>query len=315
MIRPQAREELLGTSAKEVARTVAKRAIARKNDPRVVWGLPHFSDGLNIILGGIHKTEMTVLTARPSVGKTQFFVHETEGVTSHLETPTGKQEYPDGDAKVILCESTKEIFVQRWACIRAQVPSKRVLSGTIRNYPEQWDRFMEELEYISNLPVRYLDEPKSIHDIIRFLDDGKTVWWGLDHIQVCPYLPGKANDNSIGVLTAITTELANAAKSIAPGLVLAHTPREVDKREDRRPRLGDIKGSSSIEGAARVVLGMYTDRIYLKLDPSEMNTPYVIEVQVLKNNNGGGVGQVVDLKFDPRTGLFTDISEIISEED
>ena len=42
-----------------------------------------------------------------------------------------------------------------------------------------------------------------------------------------------------------------------PGLVLAHTPREVDKREDRRPRLGDLKGGSALEGDARVVLGLY----------------------------------------------------------
>lgn len=305
----------IGTPSREVARAVAERAKARMADPRAIWGIPWPWGGLNKLTGGIHKTELTVKTARPSVGKTQALVHVGDEVSNYLLTPEGKAEHPGEVAKIILGESTKEIYMQRWACIRAQVSSKRVMNGTLRNYPEQRDRFFRELEYISKLPILYLDEPKSIKHIIDFLEDGKTAWWGLDHLQVCPYLPGRPNDNSIGVLTPLITELANAAKSIAPGLVLAHTPREVDKREDRRPRMGDIKGASSVEGAARVVLGMYTDRIYQKVSPEDANKPYIVELQLLKNNNGGGTGQTVDLLFHPRTGIFEDISNITGEED
>lgn len=306
----------LGTPGKAVAREVYRQAMARYNDPRAIWGMPHFGEGLNTLTGGIHKTSLQVWTARPSVGKTQFMVHEAESVTTFLETPLGQQEFPDGEAKIVLCESTKEIFVQRWACIRAGVRSKRVQSGKIREFPDEWDRFTEQLEIISNLPISYLDDPRSIDHITDFLNDGKTVWWGLDHIQVCPYQPGRANDNSIGVLTAITNELANAAKSIAPGMVLAHTPRDIDKREDKRPMLGDIKGSSSIEGAAREVFGLYTDRIYRDVPPEDAYKPYVVEVRVLKNNiNGLGVGRTVDFLFNPLTGQFIDVSEIAREED
>jgi replicative DNA helicase len=184
------------------------------------------------------------------------------------------------------------------------------MNGSIRNYPEQAERFMEELRYIARLPVKYLDDAKTLDDVMGFLSSNHTAWWGMDHIQTCPYMPGKPNDGDVRVLTVIANNLAAVAKSVAPGLVLAHTPREVDKREDRRPRLGDIKGSSSIEGAARVVLGAYTDRIYQKVPPEELNRPYMVELQVLKNNNGPGVGQVVDLMFHPKTGQFDDVSEL-----
>lgn len=305
-----------GVSIKEASLAVAKRAKERMADPRAVWGLPYPFPGLNIALGGIHKSEMTILTARPSMGKTQTMVQTAESVTEYLLTEEGQREYPRGRVKLVLCEGTQSEFTLRWACLRSGVSKRLIETGRLRDYPEKRAAFMRELEGISNLPVDILEDVHGLDQIERFLtntEKGLTAWWALDYAQKCPVSPNKPNDGSAGCVQLVSGRLSLLAKNVAPGLVLSHTPRDVDKREDRRPRLGDLKGGSSLEGDARVVLGLYAERVYQKLSEADLGKPSPAELLILKNNNGGGTGRTIDLIFQPKKGAFTDVSDLIAE--
>ena len=301
-------------SARDAAIAVAERMKARMADPRRVWGQPYPYDTLNTILGGIHPSEMTILEARPSGGKTQTMVQTAESVTTNLLTDEGQRDFPGGVVKLVLCEGTAEGFMKRWAILRSGVSSRRVADGSIREFPEKAQRFLAELKAVSKLPVEFLDSGQSLDEVVRFLTTGNTAWWALDYVQKCPLSPSRPNDGGVNAITLISGALSEVAKLKAPGLVLAHTVREVDKREDRRPKLGDIKGGSALEGDARVVLGLYSEWIYEKLTEENVGKPKQSELLILKNNDGEGVGRRVDLLFHPKKGSFQDVTELLAEE-
>lgn len=299
-------------TTRDVGRTLVERLNERRKDPRAVWGVPWGFKGLDQLTGGIHPGELTILAARPSVGKTQMMVQVAESVVGYMGTERGKAEYPDHKVKLVLCESSAEVFLRRWAALRSGVPMRRIQEGRVTN--DQYRKFVAELKALANLPVEFLDSANSLDEIVNFLGNGNTAWWGLDYVQKCPLSPGKPNDGSVGPITVISGALTEAARRFAPGLALAHTPRDVDKREDRRPRMGDLKGGSALEGDARVVLGLYREDIYVKVPDAEVNMPRPAELLLLKQNEGES-GRSIDLLFYPRKGIFEDISELFVEDD
>lgn len=313
---PQAREAARPKSSREVAETVWRRMDARIKDPRDIWGIPYGFKGLDTLTGGIHKEQMVILVARPSVGKTQMMVQIADHIDHYLQSDEGMADHPDGVVKLVLCEGTAETFYRRWACLRAEVSQRRVLDGSIRRWPQKVKAFTDALSEIAKRPIEVLDSAQSLDQIVAFLTSGNTVWWALDYAQKCPLAPHKPNDGSVGPITLISGALTEVARSKAPGLVLAHTPREVDKREDKRPRLGDIKGGSAFEGDARVVLGLYRESIYEHVPDDAVSQAQQAELLILKNNEGES-GRSVPMYFYPRRGLFQDTSQFVlaDEED
>jgi replicative DNA helicase len=130
-------------TALQVGEVVANRLKARMADPRAVWGYPWPFPGLNKVTGGIHPPELTILTARPSVGKTTIMVQCADSVVDWLKSSDGAQEAPDGVVRLVLCESTAEVFFRRWACLRAGVSYTRIQPGRVK--PAKAERFIEEL--------------------------------------------------------------------------------------------------------------------------------------------------------------------------
>lgn len=305
-------------TTKDVGRTLVERLNERRKDPRSVWGIPWGFKGLDQLTGGIHPGELAILAARPSVGKTTMMVQMSESVVGYLGSERGQSEFPGGVVRLVLCESSAEVYLRRWASLRSGVPMRKLQEGRVTN--DQYRRFVAELKALAALPIEFLDSAQSLDEIVNFLGQGqgqgqgKTVWWGLDYIQKCPLAPGRPNDGSVGPITIISGALTEAARRYAPGLALAHTPRDVDKREDRRPRMGDLKGGSALEGDARVVLGLYREDIYQKVPDAEVNLPRPSELLLLKQNEGEA-NRTVDLLFYPRKGTFEDISELFVEDE
>lgn len=296
-------------SSVTVGQTLAERAHARMTDPRAIWGrLPWWSKGLNKLTGGIQESELTYLIARPSVGKTTLMVQQTDTAADDLREWEKREQYPGHVIKLILCESTAETFEGRWACLRSGISQRKVKEGKITQ--EEYERYVEALRDIARMPIQYLEQPSSLDEISAFLRTGKpTYWWALDHIHRCPLSLSRPNDGSASALTVISRELAGLAETVAPGMVLGHVPREVDKRDDKRPRMSDIKGSSSLEGDARVVLGLYREDIYLKQTEEDRNKPRPAELLLIKQNEGE-CNRTIDLRWRPGK-WFEDISELM----
>jgi replicative DNA helicase len=282
-------------------------------DQRAIWGrLPWWSKGLNALTGGIQEGELTYLIARPSVGKTTLMVQQTDAAAEALQEWEAKERFPGAVIKLVLCESSAETFEGRWACLRSGVSQRKVKEGTITQ--EQYERYVESLRDIARMPIQYLEHPSSLDEISAFLRTGKpTYWWSLDHIHRAPLSATRPNDGGVQALTLISRELANLAETVAPGMVLAHVSREVDKRDDKRPRMSDLKGASSLEGDARVVLGLYREDIYLKIPEEDRNKPRVAELILAKQNEGES-NRTIDLIWRPGK-WFEDTSDLMLAEE
>ena len=55
--------------------------------------------------------------------------------------------------------------------------------GSIRNHPDQAERFLHELRNLAKLPIEYKDDAQSLDEVVRFLTGSPTAWWGLDYVQ------------------------------------------------------------------------------------------------------------------------------------
>ena len=131
-------------TVEQVSRDLVKRARERAADPRKIWGIPWGFAGLDGLTGGIHSEEMTVLMARPGVGKTQFMGQTALQVAEYLMTPEGKRLHPNEVVKLVLCEMSAASFQQRIVCYKANVGQRKVREGTLSR--ESLARYEEAAE-------------------------------------------------------------------------------------------------------------------------------------------------------------------------
>src|SRR5258708_2435452 len=90
-------------------------------DPKSIWGIPWGFPGLDALTGGIHKGELSLLGARPKVGKTAILGQIADSVSRWALGYTG-----DGVVRLVMCESSPVLFQQRLLCAMAELSMRRV---------------------------------------------------------------------------------------------------------------------------------------------------------------------------------------------
>jgi replicative DNA helicase len=311
----------MSRTTKQVVKRNYELAVARRNDPREVWGIPWGFDGLNKLTGGIQREEMAILMARPKVGKTTILEQITQEVCDWRATPDGQQymeQYhcPDGVIRIVSLEMTAENLLQRITSKMAKVSMRRIREGTLTD--EMFARYDAAARLVARLPIEIEDDTYSIAKTERFLrgeerpDSRPTLWWALDYIQI-QQTGLKSSWGTTSDISTVTQALRDIAKNVAPGLVLSQMNREADKREDRRPQVSDLKGSGTLEEAGSVIMGLYRDDVYQKLAPEERDMKQPAELNVLRQRNGP-MG-TVKMNWHPVKQWFEDISDIADFDD
>jgi len=221
--------------AADAASVVAKRLKERMADLRAVWGIPWGFPGLDKLTGGIHEGEVTILAARPRVGKTTIMAQVADSVCTYLAGEEGAAKYPKHVLKLVMCESSAEVFQQRLLCFRARVSIRKVREGRLTAV--QFERYKQAAREFCTLPIRYLDDANSLDAIGAFLADRRepACWWALDYLQKIPSVSGRANDGRVAATNLISTALTELGRRVAPGLVLSQLTRAVDQREEGAP--------------------------------------------------------------------------------
>lgn len=268
-------------TADAVSRSLYARLKERVADPRKVWGLPWGFSGLDEMTGGIHKQEMTLAFARPAVGKSFFLAQAALNAAYYLLTDDGKARYPDQVVRLVLCEMSADQFQDRLICNMAHLQPRRVRSGHLSE-PEQraYHRAANEL---ARLPVEYLDEPGNMANVEEFVRAGKRcALWGLDYIGIMP----DREADPYRRISRLSGQCRQLCRDVAPGLVLAQMSRSVEKREDKRPLLSDLRDSGSLEQDAVNAIGLYRDDVYKKVADEDRLLPRPAEFIVLKQRNG-----------------------------
>ena len=232
-----------------------------------------FSD-LDRKLSGLQKSDLVLLAARPSMGKTAFGVN----IATNASIKGG------GKIAVFSLEMSKEQLVQRIISATAHVDLQKIISGNLAD--DEWIQVVNAMGPLSKMEI-YIDDTAGISMMeMKAKCRRLKVEKGLDLIVV-DYLQLMQIDGRVESrqqeISAISRGLKGLAKEMeCPVLALSQLSRAPELRSDHRPILSDLRESGAIEQDADVVLFLYRDEYYDK----ESEKKNIGEVIIAKHRNG-----------------------------
>ena len=235
-------------------------------------GLPTYFSDLDYYLSGLQEGNLVVLASRPSMGKSSLGLNIATNVSKE-----GKF------VAFFSLEMTKEELVQRVLFSEAKVTSGDARKGQLG--PEKWSRVVEAASKVNSLPLYFDDAPVITVTDIRAKSRRLKSSKGLDLIIVdyLQLMQSSSGDNRQQEIAEISRNLKNLARELrVPILALSQLNRAAEAREDKRPRLGDLRESGAIEQDADIVMMLYRDDYY---NPGT-EIPGVAEVNIVKNRSG-----------------------------
>ncbi|MFK7738950.1 MAG: replicative DNA helicase [Planctomycetota bacterium] len=232
--------------------------------------------------GGLQPGELLILAARPSMGKTTFALNLTERVSNH-----GK-----GIAFFSLEMSNQQV-IQNMLCCRSQIDGSAMRKGRITD--QQYKRLQEEAAKLYETPIYVDDTPGISITQLRAKARRLKQKHGIDMVVV-DYLQlmtgGGRFESRQQEISAISRGLKSIARELSvPVIALSQLNRDVENRDDHRPRMSDLRESGAIEQDADVILLLHRDDYF---NPTEENAG-LAQVIIAKQRNGP-TGEVV-LRF------------------
>jgi len=244
-------------------------------------GLSGLSTGLKDLdqkLGGLHASDLIVLAARPSMGKSALATNIAFHVARHYAydvQPDGTRRTARGGVVALFSlEMSSEQLAMRLLAELTDVPSDRIRKGDIN--AAEFGRIRDAASEISDAPL-FIDDTGGL-SIAKLAARARRLkrTTGLDLIVVdyLQLVTGAAvgrQDNRVQEVTQITQGLKALAKELnVPVMALAQLSRQVENREDKKPQLADLRESGSIEQDADVVMFIYREAYYLsRAEPKE----------------------------------------------
>ncbi len=249
-----------------------------------------FSDLDNRLNGGLNQSDLVVVAARPSMGKTAFCL------TMAMQCAI-KQKKKVG---IISLEMSKEQVVERMLCSMLEIDSWKLHKGKLED--SDFERMGPVMDQLSSASI-FIDDAMG-NSIIELRAKARRLQMehGLDLLMV-DYLQLMSGENPMNRVQEIS-EISRSLKELArelhiPIIAISQLSRGVESRPDKRPILSDLRDSGSIEQDADVVMMLYRDDYY---NPDTEN-PNEMEINVIKHRNGA-IGRVylyfdrMKMKFD-----------------
>lgn len=262
---------------------------------------------LDNLLAGLQKSDLIILAARPSVGKTSFALDIARQAAIKNKVGVG----------VFSLEMSKEQLVDRMLCAQANVNLWKMRTGNLSDREEDNDfqKIGEAMGSLSEAPIYIDDSPNCSVMEIRAKSRRLQSERGLGLI-VIDYLQlmegrGKYGDNRVQEISEISRGLKGIARELnVPVLALAQLSRAAEQQSGASiPRLSHLRDSGSIEQDADVVMFIYrkaADRAF-NIQELSMEERYKAEIHIAKHRNGP-TGKV-DLFFSEETASFRNLSK------
>ena len=228
---------------------------------------------LDDVLTGLNRSDLIILAARPGMGKTAFALNIALNVAKQ-----GKK------VAIFSLEMSNEQLTERFLSSESFVKSDSMRKGALTS--DDWVKIAVASQRLSKLPI-YLDDTAglSISDIKSKVRRQKDISFVIiDYLQLINTSnSGRRSENRVQEVSEMTRALKIMAKELnIPVLVLSQLSRSPDSREDKRPRLSDLRESGSIEQDADSVLFLYRETYYTK----ENKEPDFAECIIAKNRHG-----------------------------
>ena len=241
---------------------------------------------------GLQKSDLILLAARPSMGKTAFALNIIQNAAIRSNVPTA----------VFSLEMSREQLVNRMLCSEAMLDAQRLRTGELTD--SDWADLIQAMGPLSQAPI-YIDDtpgvtPMEVRSKCRRLKVEKGL--GLIVIDYLQLMSGNSrNDSRQQEISEISRSLKAIAREMeAPVIALSQLSRACEQRADHRPMLSDLRESGAIEQDADEVMFLYREDYYNK-DTPEQN---VAECIVAKNRHGET--GTVKLQWLPQFTTFAD---------
>ena len=224
---------------------------------------------------GLQKSDLILIAARPSMGKTAFVLNVAQHAALKENVPVA----------IFSLEMSKEQLVNRMLCAEALVDAQKVRTGELNN--DDWNKMVEGMGRLSEAPI-YIDDTPGITamDIrakCRRLKLEKGL--GLVVIDYLQLMSGSGrSDSRQQEISEISRSLKAVAREIeAPVIALSQLSRACEARSDHRPMLSDLRESGAIEQDADLVAFLYRDEYYF---PEKTEKKNMAELIIAKQRNG-----------------------------
>jgi replicative DNA helicase len=260
------------------------------NDMR---GVPTGFAALDNILAGFQRSDLIILAARPSMGKTAFALDIARQTAVKYNTPVG----------IFSLEMSSQQLVDRMLASEARVDAWKLRTGKIDS-DEEFERIRDAMGRLSKAPIFIDDQPANnalaMRSVARRLKREHGI--GLivvDYLQLMTSSVSRSSDNMVQQVTEISRSLKTMARELdVPVLALSQLSRAIEQRRGR-PRLSDLRDSGSIEQDADVVMFIHNEDRYKEPGEEKSN---VAEILIEKHRNGP-IGKV-DMYFDAKRVTF-----------
>ncbi len=240
-------------------------------------GVPTGFSDIDKKLSGMQASNLLILAARPSVGKTTLAIN----MAQHMAT---KEKIPVG---IFSLEQSKDQLVDLMLASQADVDAWRITTGNLEE--EDFEKISEAMGELADAPI-YIDDTPGISIMemrtkarrLQMESDVKLLV--VDYLQLCH---GRNLENRVQEVSEISQALKNLARELdIPVVALSQLSRAVESRQAKIPQLADLRESGSIEQDSDVVMFLYRE------DQEDVEN---VKLSVAKHRNGP-LGEI-DLKF------------------
>jgi replicative DNA helicase len=283
----------------------------RENDSRLT-GVPTGFSVLDQMTAGFQPGDLIIVAGRPSMGKTSLCLAFATNVASLAQTPVA----------VFSLEMSKEQLAHRMICSEGKVDGMRLRTGFLRTHGDEdesdWTRLGRAVGRLGEMPI-FIDDASDISVLEmrakcrRLKSEHGLGMIVIDYLQLIAG-HGK-NENRNQEISVIARSLKGMARELeVPVIALSQLSRNVERREDKRPMLSDLRESGSIEAEADIVMMLYRSRYYNRDDTDGAAEPppgqeWLEESEVIVAKHRNGPVGTVRLGFLRRYARFEDLAE------
>ncbi len=283
--------------------TIDELEYKKKNNNDGLTGVPSGFTDLDRLTGGWQKTELTIIAARPGMGKTAFVVSSMRNAAVDFNSPIA----------IFSLEMSATQLMLRMISAEAEIDSEKLRKGTLQSH--EWQQLHHRIDKLSKSSIFIDDTPalsilelrakcrrlKAQHDIQMVIIDYLQLMTGDDGSGVA--------GNREQEIAAISRALKNLAKELdIPVIALSQLSRAVETRGgDKRPQLSDLRESGSIEQDADMVMFLYRPEYY-KITEDENGNPTEGMGEVIIAKNRAGTIDTVKLQFIGKYTKFADLN-------
>ncbi len=238
---------------KQVVLNALERIEKASKSKGVVTGIPTGFIDLDYKLSGLQPSDLVLIAARPSMGKTAFVLNIAQYIAFKKEKSVA----------IFSLEMSKEQLVNRLFSLEAQVDAQKIRTGDMKD--SDWEKLIEGAGIIGKSRLIIDDTPGISISELRSkcrkykLEQGMDVII-IDYLQLMTGSVGRSQESRQQEISEISRSLKGLARELnVPVVALSQLSRAVEGRPDKRPMLSDLRESGAIEQDADVVMFIYRD--------------------------------------------------------